>query len=157
MTKTGKLHFGLKIMFMKEDVLITMEIMEWGDKLSSIQLQPLAMVTVYSSRKVRTEGPSKVWLDVGTNWLNRCQRDRWTVRTQFQADHWCAHCWCLSYRRTGAGAEAGDKPWQASFQELAALFMRTLEKQLCKSYPTLCSKHMGESPNSFTTSQSAIK
>lgn len=30
MTKTGKLHFGLKIMFMKEDFLITMEIMEWG-------------------------------------------------------------------------------------------------------------------------------
>lgn len=68
MTKTGRLHFGLKIMFMK-DFLITMEIMagRGGDRFSSIQLQPLAKVTVCSSRKATTEGASKVRSDVGTN------------------------------------------------------------------------------------------
>lgn len=69
MTKTGRLHFGLRIMFMKEDFS------DYhgdygggeGDRFSSIQLQPLAMVTVCSNRKVRTEGVSKVRLDFGTN------------------------------------------------------------------------------------------
>lgn len=69
MTKTGRLHFGLKIMFMKEDFF------DYhgnygggeGDRFSSIQLQPLAMVTVCSSRKVRIEGASRVRLDAGTN------------------------------------------------------------------------------------------
>lgn len=63
----------------------------------------------------------------------------------------------MSYRRTGASTEAGDKPLRASFQELAVSFMKTLEKQLCKSHPTLCSKHMGNSLNSFTTRPAGCK
>lgn len=57
----------------------------------------------------------------------------------------------MSYRRTGASTGAGDKPLRASFQELAVSFMRTLEEQLCKSHPTLCSKHMENSPDHLTT------
>lgn len=53
MTKTGRLHIGLKILFMKEYFLIPMGIMERGNSFSSLQLQPLGMVTVRSSRKVR--------------------------------------------------------------------------------------------------------
>lgn len=36
MTKTGRLHIGLKILFMKEDFLIPMGIMEGGNTFSSI-------------------------------------------------------------------------------------------------------------------------
>lgn len=67
MTKTGRLHIGLKILFMKEYFLIPMGIMERGNSFSSLQLQPLGMVTVRSSRKVRREDAFKVRLDVGTN------------------------------------------------------------------------------------------
>lgn len=56
----------------------------------------------------------------------------------------------MSYRRTGASAEAGDEPLRANFQELAVSFMRTLDEQLCKS-PTPCSKHTRNSLSSCTT------
>jgi len=57
----------------------------------------------------------------------------------------------------GASTGVGGKPLRASFQELAVSFMKTLEEQLCKSHPTLCSKHMRNSPDHLTTRPAGCK
>lgn len=68
MTETGRLHFGLKILFTKGDFFIIMEIMGRGvGQVVKNSAAATATVTVCSSRKVRTEGASKVRLDAGTN------------------------------------------------------------------------------------------